>query len=409
MELGKTRNTSVVALIIVAALGFFVGFQRGEQAAFSSAESSFLANTSEGQPDKVDFAPFWEAWSVVKRDFVPAGAKTEMVSDQKLVWGAIEGMVAALGDPYTVFFPPEESKSFAADIKGSFSGVGMEIGQENGVITVISPLKGSPAEAAGMRTGDKIIKIDDKETTNFSTEEAVRLIRGEEGVAVKLTVSRVGVAPFEVKIVRQIINVPTIDTKDLGDGIFYIALYSFSENSTALFRNALRDFVQSGANKLILDLRGNPGGYLEASLDIASWFLPPGTVVIREDKGPGKDENLYRSRGYDIFPDNMPFVILVDGGSASASEILAGALSEHDRAKLIGTKTFGKGSVQELLPVTSDTSIKVTIARWLTPKGRSISQEGITPDIIIENTEADRRAGQDKMLNRAIEFLKTGK
>jgi carboxyl-terminal processing protease len=409
MDFAKKHSTAIAGAIVAAALFFTLGYKQGEDAALSSAASSFLKNTSEGEPTNVDFAPFWKAWSIVNRDYVPTGTSTKVVTDEDKVWGAITGMVESLGDPYTVFFPPVESKQFAADIKGSFGGVGMEVGQEGGVITVITPLKGSPAEAAGIRKGDKVLKINDKETARLSTEEAVRLIRGEVGTSVTLTMSRVGRTPFEVTIVRQLINIPTIETKSLGDGIFYIALFSFTENSPNLFRGALREFIESGDTKLILDLRGNPGGYLEAALDMASWFLPPGAVVIREERGQDKEENTYRSRGYDIFNDNLQFVILVDQGSASASEILAGALSEHGKATLIGEKTFGKGSVQELVPVTADTSIKVTIARWLTPNGNSISAEGITPDITIKPTEADIKAGKDVQLDRAVQFLKTGK
>jgi carboxyl-terminal processing protease len=195
----------------------------------------------------------------------------------------------------------------------------------------------------------------------------------------------------------------------LGESMYYIALYSFSENSPNLFRSALRSFVESGDTKLILDLRGNPGGYLEAAMDMASWFLPPGKIIVREDFGAGKEETVYRSKGYDVFNDNFKFVILVDSGSASASEILAGALSEYNKAILIGDQTFGKGSVQELVPVTDDTSLKVTIARWLTPNGNSISQEGITPHILVKPTEADIKAGKDVQLERAKEFLRTGK
>lgn len=409
MDLGKTRNFGTAAIIVVAIASFVFGYMQGGSRALVSAEASFLQNTGAGQPDEVDFAPFWKAWGIVKRDFVPTGSTTSIANDQTLVWGAIQGMVESLGDPYTTFFPPVESKAFAADIKGTFSGVGMEVGLNGGVVTVVSPLKGSPAEAAGMRAGDKILKIDETDTAKLSTEEAVRLIRGEEGTPVTLSVGREGKAPFEVVIVRQVINIPIIESKSLGDSIYYIALYSFTETSPQLFRGALREFVQSGDKKLILDLRGNPGGYLDAALDMASWFLPPGTVVIREDRGSGKEETLFRSRGYDIFADDMPFVILVNEGSASASEILAGALSEHGKATLVGEKTFGKGSVQELLSVTGDTSIKVTIARWLTPNGNSISVAGITPDILIENTEADLKAGKDRVLERGVEFLKTGK
>jgi carboxyl-terminal processing protease len=409
MDFRKLPSTAIAGAIVTAALFFTLGYKQGEDAALSSAAATYLKNTSEGQPTDVDFGPFWKAWSIINRDFVPTGTSTKLATDEDKVWGAIGGMVESLGDPYTVFFPPVEAKQFAADIKGSFGGVGMEVGQENGVITVITPLKGSPAEAAGIRKGDKILKIGDKDTARLTTDEAVRMIRGEEGTPVTLTVSRTGRAPFEVTIVRQLINIPTIETKSLGDGIFYIALFSFTENSPNLFRAALREFIESGDTKLVLDLRGNPGGYLEAALDMASWFLPPGAVVIREERGQDKEENTYRSRGYDIFNENLKFVILVDEGSASASEILAGALSEHGKATLVGEKTFGKGSVQELLPVTPDTSIKVTIARWLTPNGKSISDEGIVPDISIKPTEADIKAGKDVQLDRAIQFLKTGK
>ncbi len=409
MDLGKTPRTTIVAvLLIVVTLSYAVGYNRGEYKGSILGAQEGLLNTSEGEIEEVDFAPFWKAWSILDKDFVPTGTST-VASNQERVWGAIEGMVDSLGDPYTVFFPPVESKQFAADIKGSFGGVGMEVGQEGGLITVISPLKGSPAEGAGLRAGDKVLRVDDKDVSRLSVEEAVNHIRGPEGTTVTLTIGREGRTPFEVDIVRQIINIPIIDTEELEGGIFRISLYSFTENSAVLFRSALREFIESDSNKLILDLRGNPGGYLESALDMASWFLPAGTVVIREDRGAGKEENVYRSRGYDIFSDNLQMVILVDGGSASASEILAGALSELGKATLIGEKTFGKGSVQELLPVTSDTSIKVTIARWLTPKGNTISELGITPEIEVIRTEEDFRAGRDRQLERAIEFLNTGK
>ena len=401
---------TIVAFVLVALLSFQVGYKRGESVTLISNVKSGLANIEDGQPTTVDFAPFWKAWSIVNKDFVPTGTSTKIATDQDKVWGAIEGMVASLDDPYTVFFPPVESKQFASDIKGSFSGVGMEVGQEDGIITVISPLKGSPAEAAGLRPGDKILKVDDKDVTKLTVEEAVTYIRGPEGTTVTINVFRQGkTAPFDIKVVRQIINVPVINTEELDGGIFRISLYSFTENSAVLFRSALREFIESDSDKLLLDLRGNPGGYLETAVDMASWFLPSGTPVIREDKGEGKEENVYRSKGYDIFNNGLKMAILVDAGSASASEILAGALSEHGIATLIGDTTFGKGSVQELLPVTKDTSIKVTIARWLTPNGNSISKQGITPKIIIKRTEEDIRSGRDSQLERAVEFLKTGK
>ncbi|MBX4199055.1 S41 family peptidase [Candidatus Parcubacteria bacterium] len=410
MDFAKKHARLVAGLIILVSVSFFLGARYGKEQALNSAALANLTNTATIPSANVNFAPFWKAWTILKKDYVPTSTSTNVVTDQDKVWGAIQGLTASLGDPYTVFFPPVESKEFATDIKGSFVGVGMEVGQDTGVLTIVAPLKGSPAEAAGLRAGDKILRIDDKDSARLSTEEAVRLIRGEEGTAVTFTIGRQGkTAPFTVKVVRQTINIPTIDTKDMGNGVFYIALYSFSENSPELFRGALRQFVESKDTKLILDLRGNPGGYLEAALDMASWFLPSGQVVVSEDYGPGKDPTVYRSKGYNVFNDQLKFAILVDGGSASASEILAGALSELGRATLIGQKTFGKGSVQELVPVTDDTTLKVTIARWLTPKGNSISHQGITPAIVVARTEADAKAGKDPQLDRAVQFLNTGK
>lgn len=398
------KGSSPIALILLVAAFFYAGFHAGKSSVPVAVTG--VSNMELGQPGDVDFTPFWKTWNTLNEKYVSASTTASTSTNQDRVWGAIEGLTASLGDPYTVFFPPVESKLFESDIRGNFEGVGMEILSQEGAITVIAPLKGSPAEKAGMAAGDRIIRIDGKETSNMSTEEAVQLIRGPRGEEVKLTVFRNDVEqPFEVTIVRDVIDIPTINTQDIGNGIFVIELYSFSANSPNLFRGALRQFIESGDDKLILDLRGNPGGYLEASIDMASWFLPAGRVVVREDFGGGKDEKVYRSKGYDIFNDNLKFVILVDEGSASASEILAGALSEYGKATLVGEKTFGKGSVQELVSITPETSLKVTVARWLTPNGLSISETGVVPDIAVDMTLEDARAGRDPQLAKAIEYL----
>jgi len=210
--------------------------------------------------------------------------------------------------------------------------------------------------------------------------------------------------PLEIKIIRDNIKVPVLDTESKDNGIFVIRIYNFSATSATEFRGALRQFIGSGDNKLILDLRNNPGGYLDASIDMASWFLPTGKIIVKEKFADGS-EDVYRSKGYDIF-NKLPMVILVNEGSASASEILAGALQEHGIAKLVGTKTFGKGSVQEMVPVTENTSLKITIAKWLTPNGRSISDLGLEPDIKVEVTEKDVEGGKDTQMVKAIEMLK---
>jgi carboxyl-terminal processing protease len=284
----------------------------------------------------------------------------------------------------------------------------MEMGIKAGVLTVITPLKGSPAEKAGIRSGDKVIQIQGKITTDYTIDQAVKLIRGKKGTEVTLVVVREGVTnPIEIKIVRDVINLPTIDTKvDQKNGIFTIKLYSFSAQSASLFRNALRDFVNSKQNKLILDLRGNPGGFLDAAVDMASWFLPPGKIIVTEDYGKGKTQVFEKSKGYNIFNDSLKMVILIDGGSASASEILAGALSEYGKAKLVGTKSFGKGSVQEYIKLNNETALKVTVARWMTPNGKSISEEGLVPDVEVKMTAEDVTAGRDPQMDKAIELLK---
>ena len=399
------RHASLLVLGVVLIIGSYsIGYNSGQESLPDTA--SIIDNKVEGQPLNVDFEPFWKAWNLINDKYVPASTTTKTVGDQEKIWGAIEGLTDSLGDPYTVFFPPVESKLFEAEVRGNFEGLGMEIVAQDGAITVIAPLKDSPAAIAGILAGDRIIKIDDKETSNLSTEDAVQLIRGPKGTSVTLTIFREGEKePFETKVIRGVIDIPTINTEELPSGIFLIELYSFSAQSPNLFRAALREFILSNNDKLILDLRGNPGGYLEAAIDMASWFLPPNKVVVREDFGKSGDEKVYRSKGYDIFSDELKFVILVDGGSASASEILAGALAEHGRATLVGTKTFGKGSVQELINITPDTSLKVTIARWLTPNGLSISQDGIEPEFNVKSTPAEREAGKDTQMNKAIEIL----
>ena len=356
--------------------------------------------------DKVDFASFWKAWNLINEKFVAVSTTTKETDDQTRVYGAIKGMVESLGDPYTTFFPPVESKSFSEEIKGQIEGVGMEVGIKDEVLTVIAPVKGTPAYRAGVKPGDKILKIGDVLTNALSAEEAIKLIRGPKGTSVKLTLFREGAKePFELSIVRDVINLPTVDTETKGD-VFIIRLYSFSAISPNLFRDALREFVETGKYKLVLDLRGNPGGYLEAAQDMASWFLPLGKVVVKEDFKKESDAQIFRSRGYNIFNNSLRMVILIDEGSASASEILAGALHEHGIATLVGAQSFGKGSVQELVDITKDTSLKVTIARWLTPNGNSISHGGLTPDVVVKLDVDEFKKGNDTQLNKALEILK---
>ncbi len=410
--------STAVILIFVFFAGVYAGYDNRPEI---RKVTSLINKNGNQTSSNVDFESFWKAWNVVNEKYV----STDGPDDQKKVWGAISGLVDSLGDPYSVFFPPEEAEIFESDISGEFQGVGMEIGMKDNTLVVIAPLKGTPAEKAGVLPGDKIIKIDDTISADMPIGEAVKLIRGPKGEAVVLTVIRDGEKePLDISIIRGVITIPTINTKFINSknsgknstgnksaisekesDVFVLSLYNFSANSSNLFRESLRKFVMSGKNKLIIDLRGNPGGYLESAVDIASWFLPAGKIVVQEDFGSRGDGKVYRSKGYDIFNGNLKMAVLVNGGSASASEILAGALQEHGKAILVGTQTFGKGSVQELVKITDKASLKITVARWLTPNGVSISKAGLTPNVVVKVTKEDIVAGIDPQLEKAIELL----
>jgi len=321
----------------------------------------------------------------------------------------IQGLAASYNDPYTLFMPPQEAQIFSEEIRGEFGGIGVEMGVRDNILTVIAPLKGTPADQAGILAGDLILEVDGTSTSNINVDEAVHMIRGEIGTKVVLTVARKGERELlHIPIVRDTIEIPTLDTTLRDDGVFVLSLYNFGGTATREVRSALRQFLKSGSDTLVIDLRDNPGGYLGAAVDIASWFLPIGSTVVTEDYGGNADPIVHKSKGYDITQPDWRIAVLVDGGSASASEILAGALREHNKAVLVGQRTFGKGSVQELLDITPDTSLKVTVARWLTPNGRSISNNGIEPDLIVPITRADMDAGRDPQLDAAVHYVLTG-
>ncbi len=398
---GKKRFWFIFPLVLVSSGIFISGAYFGYSQRPAVEKVKILFNKETQKPAEVDFSPFWQAWNLLEEKYVDK----EELNSQEMLWGAISGLAGSLKDPYTVFFPPEEKKIFESEVKGNFEGVGMEIGMRNNALTVIAPLKNTPAYRAGLKAGDKILKINDTLTSNLTVEEAIRLIRGPKGTEVKLLISREDEKePMEIAVIREVINIPTLETEIKPGNIFVIKLYNFSENSPLVFRNALREMIESKSDKLVIDLRNNPGGYLEAAVDMASWFLPMGKVVAREKFASGEEE-FYRSRGYDVFGDNFRMAILINQGSASASEILAGALKEYGRAVLVGEKTFGKGSVQELVPVTDSTSLKITIASWLTPNGQSISKEGLEPDFEVKFSKEDNEAGRDPQMEKATQFL----
>ncbi|KKQ21332.1 MAG: Carboxyl-terminal protease [Parcubacteria group bacterium GW2011_GWC1_36_9] len=396
----KTRHiTTVVSLIVLSFVG---GVYVGNHNRPEIDKIMGLTNKETQVATKADFFPFWKVWNTINEKY----PKSDEVTDQNRIYGAISGLIDSLDDPYSVFFDPEETKTFEEEIAGNFIGIGMEVGIKNKILTVIAPLKDTPAYRANIKSGDKILKIDKISTSDLSIEKAIKLIRGEKGTAVTLTVLREGNEdPMEIKIERDTINIPTLDTELRKDGIFAIKLYSFSANSANLFRNAIKQFVESRSDKLLLDLRGNPGGYLDSAISISSWFLPSGKTIVTEDYGDSKKPEVFRSKGYNIFNDNLKFVILIDNGSASASEIVAGAMQNHGRATLVGTQSFGKGSVQEVVDITPDTILKITVANWLTPNGTSISEKGLIPDYLVEITKKDSGEKKDPQLEKAVEIL----
>lgn len=393
----KLRTQLFVCMFITVILSFGTGFYFGNgNISFRSTQAS----------EQVDLTPFWKVWNTLNDKFVSASS-TKQFSDTDKMYGAISGLVASMGDPYTAFFTPEEKAKFDETIEGAFDGVGMEVGIQNGFLTVVAPLKDSPAQKAGIESGDIIATIDGKESSNMKVEEAVNLIRGLKRTVVTLGIVKKNASkPVEIKVTRDKINIPTIETEQNGD-VFIIKLFSFGATAQSEFKTAIQEFAKTKKNKLILDMRGNPGGYLEAAVDISSWFIPSGKIVVSEDFGGDIEPKVFRSKGYNLFGPNLKMIVLIDEGSASASEIVAGALKEQGVAKLIGAKSFGKGSVQELIDITPDTALKVTIARWLTPDGNSISLKGITPDVGVKfDAEAFKADKKDTQILKALELLK---
>jgi carboxyl-terminal processing protease len=410
---GFGRPLAYGLAFVFACGAFFSGIQIGQgvhghgQAAslfsiFGFEPEPVVADNSAEQPDLTEF---WEVWDLLEEKFA-VSSSSQQLSVEERVQGAINGLVDAYGDPYTVYLPPEDNAAFQEDISGEFSGVGMEVGLREGLVTVIAPLPDTPANKAGVLAGDVIVRIDETSTEGMRIDEAVKLIRGERGTEVVLQIYREGESEFlTIPIVRDTIDIPTVRT-ELRDEAFIISLYSFNAVAERQFQDALREYLQSGREDLIVDVRGNPGGYLRGAVNISSYFLPAGKVVVQEQFNDSEMDDVYRSRGRqvkDFDPQNL--VVLVDGGSASAAEILAGALQDHDTATLIGTRTFGKGSVQELVDLDGGSSLKVTVARWLTPNGVSFSDGGLTPDITINRTAQQIIAGEDPQLQAALDFL----
>lgn len=400
----KKKFLTVGIIIFVAVMSFGGGLLVGTtQEGAQKLAAQFIDSANVEIPKNLDFKLFWEVWQTVKKDAV-----AQNVSDQDLFYGAIKGVVGALKDPYSVFFTPEESKKFNEELSGSFEGIGAEIGfNKNNILSVVAPLPGTPAEKAGLLAGDMILKINGRDASNMSLDEAVSKIRGPKGTTVTLNIFREGAKePKDYAIVRDKIMVESVKwemKQQNGKQIAYIKISSFNADTADKFDQIILPIMQKNPAGIILDMRNNPGGFLDAAVEIASAWTGDKVVVI--EQGKGNERNELKGRGIARFQD-IPTVVLINGGSASASEILAGALQDHGIAKLVGAKSFGKGSVQQVESLSNGSAVKLTVAKWLTPKGTSISEKGIAPDVEVKLTDKDIEEKKDPQIDKALEILK---
>lgn len=455
-----------IASVVLVGISFWIGYNFGTKNINDVDLVTSLKNkTSDGEIDvfgqnkqtasTVDFAPFWRTWNILDRNFIPVSTSTsDQVGNDAKVIKAIQGLVSSYNDPYTVFFPPEESKAFKEQTNGSFEGIGAVLNvADNGYVIVTGVLKDMPADRAGIKPGDAVIAIDSKSVVGKNLADTINMVRGPKDTTITLSVIKQGKSfPEDIKVTRGTVVIPStaqavvskveeavkrvVDKIDSGAAVvlarnsrrvttptqepekkvtakdfFVFGLTAFSRTSTDAFKNEIIEFNKADTNNIIMDLRNNGGGYVDVAVDIASYFLPEGATVFTEKRGKDKEETIYKSKGYKLLknPEKLKLVILVNKNTASASEILAGALRDYGIATIIGEKTFGKGSMQELINVTDQMSLKVTVARWYTPKGVSISGTGINPDYSIIADENNTKGGIDPVFDKAIEVILKGK
>jgi carboxyl-terminal processing protease len=405
------RALLALSLVGVISAAFFAGgfvtghyLAQADQPLLGLPGAPDAASAEGGTPEDLrqTFGPFWEAWDIVHAKYV-----VQPLDDTALMRGAINGMIRALDDPHSSYMDPLEYEFFQTDLGGELEGIGAMVEQAGDYVRIVSPLPGSPAEAAGLRPNDLIIKVDDTDITGMDYLNVVKMVRGPAGSTVHLTIQREGESRFlEFDIVRARITIPSVESRMLDGNVAYLKINDFGEKTTGELKSQLRDLLAQNPAGLVLDLRGNPGGYLDTGIEVASQFIGEG-VIVREKFGDGREKSFNAIPGG--LATDIPLVVLINEGSASASEIVAGAIQDTGRGTVVGETSYGKGSVQTLESLSGDNGVvRVTVARWFTPEGRSIHRQGITPDVTVELTDEDRAAQLDPQLDEAVRLLTNG-
>lgn len=400
------RNILLVFVAIVLLAGTFsggilVGWMLPSQTPFDSISATVTPSGTEDQEMALDvlFAPFWETWQYLHDQYVD-----QPVDDTKLMQGAIRGMMDSLGDKHTGYMDPDTYNQVTAPLDGSYEGIGASVDTAGDLLTIISAMPDSPAEKAGLKPGDAVIKVNGTDVTKTDPNIVLKSVKGPAGTDVTLTIQRVDQPdPFDVTITRQKIDLKSVTSEMKEGNIAYVRISTYGETTTDELKSALETLMAQNPKGLILDLRYNSGGYLITAIEVISQFIPSGIVMYEQEQNG--EETTYSAEPGGLATE-IPLVVLVNEGSASASEITAGAIQDFGRGTLVGVTTYGKGSVQNWIPLNNNQgAVRITVARWLTPNHRQINDVGLTPDIIVEITEADFDAGIDTQLNKAIEIL----
>ena len=392
-----------IAVLLLVVISYYVGYQAGHKG-FIFNPKTFQVISQNDAPATVDYSLLWKAIDVLNQQYID-----KPIDQQKILYGAVSGAVAALGDPYTTFFPPQQLTDFKTQLAGSFGGIGAEVGEKNGNVVVIAPLDGTPAKSAGILAGDVILSVNGTSTAGSTVDEVVNQIRGPKGTVVTLQIGRTGQdKPMSFKITRDTIVVKsvkwsykTVEVKGQQKTIAVLTISEFGDDTTGLVNQAVNDILTHNVSGIIVDLRNNPGGYLQSAVDAASNWVKEGDLVVSEAHSDGSTVT-YKAEGNPRL-SGIKTIVMINGGSASAAEILSGALYDHGFAQLLGEKSFGKGSVQQLVDLPGNSAVKVTIAKWITPNGVNLNHNGLDPDIPVKLTADDANAGRDPQMDAALQ------